>query len=496
VDARVRVTGVRGCIFNHKGQVLAPLLFVSAPYLVKEVPAPAEPFTVPTRPISSLLKYTPEARHGHRVKVRGIVLHHEPGESVFIRDQELGLRLNTRETEILQPGEIIEALGFEIVGAYAPFLEDTVYRRVGAGPMPLPREISVREALDGAHDADMISISGRLLDVVKRGNELLLVMQKEGVLFHAQIRGDDATRMPELLNGSELQVSGICLVQDVMERRSTVKPQSFQLLLRSPSDVAVLSMPPWWTERRMWWAFLGVTALATATLGIVTVRSRLHARAQDRERAEAEARWIAIIAERNRMAREIHDTLAQGFTAISVQLEAIRDKVADLPAAKKHLELARTFVRSSLAEARRSIWDMRSQALENGDLAEALTNVARQLTADTNIKVDLVVKGDARRLPVIVENNLLRIGQEAITNAVKHAQPRRIGVELQFGKAEVLLRVEDDGLGFDSEAVHLGEQRGFGLLGMRERVQPLAARLVINSQPGSGTEIIVEAPVS
>ncbi|MGZ8900028.1 MAG: sensor histidine kinase, partial [Limisphaerales bacterium] len=496
VDARVRLTGVRGCIFNHKGQVLAPLLFVSATNLVTEEFAPSDPFAAPTRAVATLLKYTPESRPGHRVKVRGIVLHQEPGESVFLRDQKLGLRLKTRETNALRAGEIIEAVGFESVGAYAPFLEDTIYRRVGAGPKPLPREVSVQQALDGTHDGDLVRINGRLVDVVERGSETLLVLQKDGVLFHAQMKKGDKAQNGEWLNGSELQLSGICLVQDVVERRSTVKPESFSLLLRSAEDLRVLKHPPWLTERRRWWALTGITGLFVGALGIVTARSRSAVRAQDRERAEAEARWIAIMAERNRMAREIHDTLAQGFTAVSVQLEAIRDKVEDSPDARKHLELARTFVRSSLAEARRSIWDMRSQALEDADLAKALANIANQLTGATRIKVDLVVKGEARRLPVTVENNLLRIGQEAITNAVKHVHPQRILIELTFGASAVVLRVRDDGIGFHADSPKDREQEGFGLVGMRERVQPLGARLEIKSKPGRGTEIVVETPVA
>ena len=158
----------------------------------------------------------------------------------------------------------------------------------------------------------------------------------------------------------------------------------------------------------------------------------------------------------------------------------------------KHLDQARLLVRSSLGEARRSVLDLRSQALESGDLASALSEVARSLSANTQI--ELCVGTSPRRLAPEVENNLFRIGQEALTNSVKHAGAAHIRLELDFEPSSVRLKVRDDGRGFDvSRQLATGGGR-LGLLGMRERVGQIGGQLKISSEPGAGTEITVEVP--
>ena len=208
---------------------------------------------------------------------------------------------------------------------------------------------------------------------------------------------------------------------------------------------------------------------------------------------QVEAKFSAVLAERNRIAREIHDTLAQGFVAISVQLETVTKMFSVSPdVAIKHLDQARILVRDGVSEARRSVLDLRAQALEDGDLVKALSAIAKQLTVHTPI--ELRVSGTPRRLASAVEHNLLRIGQEAITNAVRHAQAGHIRVDLHFEDDSVQLRVKDDGRGFDAEAQLSAGGGHLGLIGMRERAEQIGGRLIIQSSPSQGAEIIVEAP--
>jgi signal transduction histidine kinase len=387
-------------------------------------------------------------------------------------------------------------LGFESRGKYAPLLEDTIFRRVTAGLPPPPTRITIVQALEGTQDADLVEIEGRLIGSFQRGAEQLLIMEENGTVFNAQLsygQGSSPFTLPS--EGSQLRLTGICLVQDVIEERSAVKPDAFRILLRSPADIAVLRKPPWWTPRLMAFLLPSITALFLGVLGSVIARSRFIQRKQARERAEAEGRILAVMAERSRMAREIHDTLAQGFTAISAQLEILKDKVSESPQAAKHLELARRFVRSSLAEARRSIWEMRSQAVEDADLSTALVNVADQLTAGTTVRSCFRTEGAPCHLPVTVEHNLLRIGQEAITNAVRHAQPKQVSIELRYEAKTMLLRVHDDGCGFDPSRAATAEESGFGLVSMRERVQLLSGQLTVKSELGQGTEIVARVPI-
>jgi ligand-binding sensor domain-containing protein/signal transduction histidine kinase len=208
-----------------------------------------------------------------------------------------------------------------------------------------------------------------------------------------------------------------------------------------------------------------------------------------------QAQFDAVLAERTRIAREIHDNLAQELLGISVQLEVVaRTMPSGAEAAKSHLDRVRMLVRHGIAEARRYVWDLRSQALDNADLPTALTETARRLTADFPIEAQVQVSGIFRPLPQPVEDNLLRIAQEAINNAVAHAQPEHVLVNLTFDIRRVQLSVRDDGRGFDPGAV--SSNGHFGLVGMRERAQRIGGTLSIVSSAETGTEILVDVPIA
>lgn len=209
------------------------------------------------------------------------------------------------------------------------------------------------------------------------------------------------------------------------------------------------------------------------------------------------AQFGAVLAERTRIAREIHDNLAQEMSAISVQLEVVaRTMPAGAATAMTHLDRARRQVRHGIAEARRYVWDLRSPTLENNDLPTALAETARRLTHETAIQAQVEVNGTFRPLAQLVEDNLLRIGQEAMNNAVKHAQAQRIFVNLVFDARRVQLIVRDDGRGFDNQVAGNGRAGHFGLIGMQERAKQIGGTLSIQSTDGSGTEVVADVPIS
>jgi signal transduction histidine kinase len=274
------------------------------------------------------------------------------------------------------------------------------------------------------------------------------------------------------------------------------QPQSFQLLIRSPADLVVLSAPPWWTPQRVIYAlgFVCAGLLIASGAGMSLTRRRLNEQAHRRQMAETE--FSAILTERNRVAREIHDTLAQGLAATSVHLRLAKKQTAtDLVSLEHHLDVAQQLVRDSLEEARNSIWNMRSQVLETGDLSSALDGILKQMADGTELKPTLEITGRPRRFAPVIENNLLRIGQEAITNAARHAQAKQLNVVLDFGAKQFRLTVRDDGAGFDP-AKPPASSGGLGLVGMRERASELKGALQIRSEPGQGTEVILTVPLS
>src|SRR6185295_1603134 len=211
--------------------------------------------------------------------------------------------------------------------------------------------------------------------------------------------------------------------------------------------------------------FYAVCLLAMALLASLLYRLRVR---------RMQKQFDAVLGERTRIAREIHDNLAQEMAGVSVQLEVVaRTMPAGAETANVHLDNARRQVRHGIAEARRYVWDLRSTDLENNDLRSALSETARRLTNETNVQARVEVNGTFRPLPPLVENNLLRIGQEAINNAVKHADAQQISVNLIFAARRVQLSVRDDGRGFNNQLATNGKAGHFGLIGMRERAEQL-----------------------
>jgi ligand-binding sensor domain-containing protein/two-component sensor histidine kinase len=208
------------------------------------------------------------------------------------------------------------------------------------------------------------------------------------------------------------------------------------------------------------------------------------------------SRFALVFEERSRLAREIHDTLAQGFVGISHQLDALAIKLGgDLDIAREHLNLARKMARHSLTEARRSVMDLRTSDLEGRDLSTALGTSARLWAAGSAVQVRVETSGSRRELSSDLEQNILRIAQEAVANSLKHAHAQTIWIDLSIEASLLQLRVKDDGQGFEPPDGFSLAGGHFGLLGMQERAERLGGKLALASQPGSGTEVEVTVPL-
>jgi signal transduction histidine kinase/PAS domain-containing protein len=242
-------------------------------------------------------------------------------------------------------------------------------------------------------------------------------------------------------------------------------------------------------------------------IGIRFTRKR-HVRAQETELAQTlahqamlaiqlmrlshQSRDAAVVAERNRMARDIHDTLAQGFTGVIVQLEAAADATSEglVREANEHISRASDLARGSLQEARRSVQALRPQVLEEKDLRGALEDLLRKMTTGTQLRTELAVEGASRPLPAAWGENLLRIGQEVLTNSLRHASASEFKARLLFENNGIHLVFRDNGCGFDTA----GKHDGFGLLGIRERVEAMSGQLTIQSERQTGTKVSIVLP--
>ena len=524
VDAQVRLVGVPVALSNNDGKIFNfRMLMSKRSDVAVEHPPQADPYETAPVSIKNLRQPRPGAEVEHRVHVRGTVAGWQPGQWLALVDGIGALQIRTEQKEPnLRPGELVDVIGFPARGDYGAILEDAVFRRSGeteAAPVPLP--VTAPAALK--NDSRLISIEATLLGVVRRADAFLLSLQAEGALFEANLAWESsAPPWPDLEPGSLVRITGICTVSagDDIRYLKDLNPQSFRVALRDRADLAVLRRPPWLTAPR---AETLLAALAAGTLLLYRhyrslreqIRARIEAehalkqahgelevRVEERSRQiekEISARREAegALRERNRLATEIHDSLQQGLTALSAQLAIAGETIATRPeAARASLDQARALVRHNQEEMRRTVRNLRSQFLERHALGEALEELSRAALIDQDIALEVSREGQALDLPEVVQDHLLRIGQETITNALKHGHPRKIEIRLTFRSRSVSLAITDDGCGFCPDAAPGQEAGHFGLIGMRERIQRLGGTFVLDSAPGAGTKIAVVVPLA
>jgi signal transduction histidine kinase/uncharacterized protein YdeI (BOF family) len=493
VDARVRVRGVCFNVHNANRQFVRASLNVAGAGAITVLEAPQDPFARPPKRAGELLQFDPSGFTGHRVFVRGVVTRHQAGDALWIRDGNRGLRIVSAQAGDVAPGDEVDVAGFVEHGRYSPVLVDAVFRRRSQGTPPAPIALGrFSEAI--AHEADLVQLRAELRDVRSAPEGVFLMLDWAGTSLAALLPAAAAPAPAAWVPGSALQLTGICALapRTAVPDNGLWNVERLQVLLRDAGDVTVVRAAPWLNPRRLT-LLLGAGAAVLAGVSVfLWIRSRRQVAQRETERKMAEAEFAAILGERNRVARDIHDTLAQGLNAVSMQLELAKNMAGQGSAAVlPHVATAHTIVRSCIAEARESIWNMRSHALERTDLAGALADVLRQMSEGLPLAGNVEVAGRRRRLAPQLENDLLRIGQEGISNALKHAGATRLGLRLEFEPGKVRLRITDNGRGFDVGAARRATSR-FGLNGIRERVAQMGAVLRIDSTPGRGTELLVE----
>lgn len=538
IAARVRV---RGTAAMHYIGALRHLTAAAVYVPVAEDFAVLEseqrnPFEEPVMPVNSIAQYRRGRHAEQRVHVRGNVTFQRPGEELFLQDSSGGLRVETAQADKFALGEEVEAVGFVEYDAHLPVLRDAVLRRSSAPPAIVPaRAVPFIEIARGEHHGGIITLRGRLLDRSTRPHARLdgrdagfvttwLVQGPERMFTIEHLSAEESPVLPEIPLGSVVEADGVC----VSTINASAELTSLMLLLPDLGNLRVIEKPSWLTPSRLLagLAFLsaGLVIVLAWLLTVAKKNAALQRVVQELERAQrelqeahdtledkvaersaqlqvemtarktAEVQFKAVLAERTRLARDLHDTLEQTLAGIAMRLNtAAKLSRRDPEASDTHLQLARNWLHQSQVGLRRSIWDLRSRELEQFDLASALKCSADQMVHGTEIALDFAVKGQAQGLPEVVEENVLRIGQEALTNIGKHAHATRVSILLEFEPRMFRLCVQDDGVGFDA-SVAPGEGH-FGLTGMTERAKRMAGRIAVTSAPGKGTAIVVEVPL-
>lgn len=400
--------------------------------------------------------------------IRGVVVLTTP--MLFVEDSTGGVYIPQPSGATLKIGDEVEVTGEVYPGDFSSTLEHATVQVLWARTPVPPVSVTASQASTGKYDATFIEVQGRLVGKEKGPSNMLFLDIDEGAQSFRAImnpgRGDDLFSKLEM--NSRLRLSGICVV----DRTFTQDLTPFVLLLRSNEGLEVLSGPPWWSTGH-------IVALVVCVLLLALIAHFCYQRV-------AHWRLQAVLEERQSLAHEMHDTLAQSFAGIGFQLQAIRNGLnGEFPKLIQQLDLASSLVRHSHEEARRYIATLRPESLESQDIAIALRTLTMRMVEGSSVEVIAEETGDVRSIPLRIADTLFRIGQEAVANAVSHAHPTKLTIELSYSEDSVCLLIEDNGVGFLQD----NSQSGFGIRGMRKRARGISAKFIIDSTPGKGTRV-------
>lgn len=525
VDAVVRVKGITAVAVNESGQVLTAQMRVTHPEFIEVLEPPRDASTLPLTPLKGLLAYPVSGAPGHRIRTRGTVTHSRNNESFQIQDDEQGVRVwTTGKIELPAVNSFVEVIGFPKPGPVSPTLEDGQVRILGASTALAPAVMNTaRDAF--FHEGRVVQVSGRLVETQTDVSPARLLLKDGSLLFAAEFNGSIPRDALPARPGAIITVTGIAegSLASPQQEEGYLKSRDLLIRLRNLSDVRVVEPAPWWTPLRLAVAlaatgsalvtvmfFAGLLtrknkSLVVAESELVAARDALAKRVEtrtDQLHAQLSARrdelteYSAVTAERNRLARDLHDSLEQTLAGAALRMDAANDLLphpgaTDTEPARRQMEKAAELLRLSQTEVRRTVWGLRSLALEKYSLAEALRDSVRLLTEDTGITTTLdLYDGDAG-LANEQECELLHIAQEAVANVLKHANATSLEIALLRKDGMIVLTVKDNGHGFDPSIPIANDRPHYGQQDMRERAQLLGASLTVNSEVGGGSCIQV-----
>ncbi|MDP3070913.1 MAG: sensor histidine kinase [Opitutaceae bacterium] len=497
VDHRVRITGLAaGLINTPRRQLVQPYVTV-IDWGEVEVIAFAPPAAdAPLVSAEELLAFRVTGLGEQRVRIEGTVAA-AFGEQVFLRQGEQAFAVRLARPVALALGESVTVVGFPSMERFSASVVDAevLARAPGAPPAAVPVATlddlygRTGDTQPGKYDGMVVRVTGTVRDVFTGEDGVMLLLQ--GHQRTIQVRAPAGGAMP--VAGTLVRVTGVCQVETaVFGPGFRSDPGLVSVRALAAEDVELLRTPPWWTPRRLG---TGLAVLAGAVLlaGLwIAILRRQVARqtAALRHRIETEA----ALEERQRIAREFHDTLEQELAGVSLRLDALATRVAD-EKGRALIVASRNLVTRIQTETRDLIGDLRDPAEAAGDLAAALAGVAARHAAESGADVRFTPT-TVPPLPAATVHDLRMIARESVTNALKHGRAQRVAISLAGGEGRLTLRITDDGGGFDPSEEALGKRGHFGCAGIRERARKLGATVAWQSAPGAGTTVEVVLPLA
>ena len=521
VDAEVRIVGVVGALRNTKGEFLRPALCVSRSEDLAVLKQPRFPaFEAPLVPLGEIARFRPEPDPGHRIRTAGVATIVVPGRFIYLQEGLDGLRVDTRSTPPLQPGDRVEASGFVYIRRNLATVTEAEIRVLSSGqqPPPIPVEpddvlavnMRAREngktARPGTYHGCLIRCSGALVEATPPlRDRCRLIVSSGASLLTASLPAGDFASVRRIAPGTSLLLTGVVeLGLDADDETPLVGdplPDHVDLLLRSAADVTVVAAPSWWTVRRLATALASMAALLAAAVGwVMMLRRRVALQAatlatETRARHDEAIEHHAALRERSRLAANLHDTVLQTVTGVGFQLKVCKAAADRGRETAQPVEVAQRMVDHAIQQLRGTVWALHAIPLEGQSLVEAIESLAERLGDEQSATIVVRGAGPLEAVPEAMAGSVLLVAQEAIRNALAHARCSRVDVETVVEGDRLWLRVRDDGVGF-IPGEQPGASRGhFGLEGMRDRVQQLGGTLTVRSAPGIGTSIEAYVPL-
>ncbi len=502
IDARLRITALAAGGINDRRQLVFPYLRVTDWSDAALTQSTAAPDSLPVISVAALLRFGAADEPHHRARIRGTVLAAFTDGRVFLRDvtppppretpkdeppkppQSPSVAIRLTSPVDLTPGHLVEITGFPVMTGFSASLADSLVLSTEPADAPTAELVSLKEFQNGSHDADLVQLAAPAIlnDFFRTSDGYELRLTSGGTSIRAFLLQNTA---PSLQLGSVCQLTGICLVESATSDKGfRSEPDRASLLLRSSADIRTLSTAPFWNARRLVFAIALLGGLVLLTLILLTLQRR------QITRLESKIAHQATLDERQRIAREFHDTLEQELTGLSLRLDAASSRPLE-EKARTLLETSRSLVSRIQSEARNLVSDLRETGHAT-TLTKALQLLASRAPEGIAITLDLHPIGP---IPPPVTHHLRMIAQEAITNALKHAHPTHITLHLSATPSLLTLRITDDGQGFDPTAQTHGQPGHFGCIGIRERARKAGSEVRWESEVGKGTAVCVELPL-
>lgn len=490
IEKHVRVRGVAASGFNDQRQLTVRLIWISNRESVTVLDELEMKGEVPLLAVDQLLRVDSPLRQ--RVRVRGLITHVAYGRGFYLRGEGGSMMIQTGRMISEQVGDTVEAEGYPVMTPFRPSLSLVELRKLEASRQePAPMKFHPSASRTSADQAELVTLEAQVMEVLKGETNLRLLCRAEGHSFHAYLE-NPATPMEMPVPEMGVRLTGICELLSDHPQKLTRYASGFQLTVRTGGDIQILSRPPWLNKERTIMAS-GIACLLALAVGAWAITLNRQVKAQAtliRQHAMHEATHE----ERSRIARDLHDTLEQELMGVTLLLD---DTAAKLNGAESkvgaQLGLARKLLRRAREESRSTIRDLRSVTLEMRGLHAALEEMTRPIASAAGLALHVSIKGEPQRLKGTLENHLLLMVREAVSNAARHAEATKVEVIVEYLGETLRVEVRDDGRGFDvAHTPPTGLH--FGLRGLRERAEKIGGSLRIVSKPQTGTSVIITAP--